>query len=165
MPRPHTKSQLVTEIQKETKALQQFLSGLTPEQMEQIGAVGEWSIKDVLAHLYEWQQMFFRWYEAGLRGETPAVPAEGYKWNQLPELNQAIYKRYHGCPLDEIMRAFWDSHAKTLALIESLSEDALVAPGLYPWMNNNALIAYLTANTGSHYRWARTEMRKVLKGK
>jgi len=30
-------------------------------------------------------------------------------------------------------------------------------------MNQNTLIAYITANTGSHYRWARTEMRKALR--
>ncbi|MFZ6027418.1 MAG: ClbS/DfsB family four-helix bundle protein [Chloroflexota bacterium] len=163
MPRPHTKSQLIAEAQKEAQALQQLLSDLNPVQMEQAGESGEWSVKDVLAHLYEWQQMFFRWYEAGLRGETPAVPAEGYKWNQLPALNQAIYERYRHRPLDEIVHAFWDSHTRTLALIESLSEETLVTPGLYPWMNKNALIAYLASNTGSHYHWARAEMRKALK--
>jgi hypothetical protein len=165
MPRPHTKTQLLTETQQEAEALRQYISTLTSEQMTQSGALGEWSVKDAIAHLYEWQQMFFRWYEAGLRGETPAVPAEGYNWRQLPALNQAIYERYHEHPLDEIVAAFWDSHAKTLALIESLSEEALTTPGLYPWMNQNALIGYISANTGSHYRWARTEMRKGLNKK
>jgi len=165
MPRPLNKTQLLDETRQEAEALRQFLSGLSAEQMTQPGALGEWSAKDVLAHLYEWQQMFFGWYEAGLRGEKPAVPAEGYKWSQLPALNQAIYTRYQERPLDEITAAFWDSHAKTLALIESLSDETLTAPGLYPWMNQNSLIAYLTANTGSHYRWARSEMRKTMKKK
>ncbi len=164
MPRVHNKSQLLLQTQEEAEALRQFLATLTLEQMNRPGTLGEWSVKDTLAHLYEWQQMFFRWYEAGLRGEKPAVPAEGYKWSQMPALNQAIYERYRDRPLDEIMTAFWESHAKTLELVESLSEETLTTPGLYHWMNKNALIAYVAANTGSHYRWARTEMRKALKG-
>jgi len=99
MPRPQTKAQLLTESQQEYDALEKFLAALTPEQMIQPGALGEWSPKDVLVHLYEWQQMLFRWYEAGQRGETPPIPAEGFKWSQLPALNQQIYEQYKNWPL------------------------------------------------------------------
>jgi hypothetical protein len=71
--------------------------------MEEPGIVGEWSVKDVLAHLYEWEQMVLRWLAAGKRGETPEVPAEGYKWNQLPALNEEIWLKYKDLPLDEIL--------------------------------------------------------------
>jgi hypothetical protein len=67
MPRPHTKTQLITETQQEYDALESFLAALTPEQLVQPEALGEWSPKDVLAHLYEWQQMFLRWARTGMR--------------------------------------------------------------------------------------------------
>jgi hypothetical protein len=102
--------------------------------------------------------MFFRWYEAGLRAETPAVPAPGYKWSQLPTLNQAIYEEYRDLPLEEVLSLFRESHQKTVKLIESLSESDLTIPGLYKWMNQNALMVYINANTGSHYRWAVTNI-------
>lgn len=127
------------------------------------GIMGNWSAKDVLAHLYEWQQMFLRWYEASLGGETPAVPAEGYKWSQIPALNQKIYETYRERPLAEVLADFRASHARTLALVETLSDETLTTPGLYPWMNKNALVAYLAANTSSHYAWARSGVRKGLK--
>jgi hypothetical protein len=163
MPRPHTKTQLIIESQQEYEALESLLAALTPEQMIQVGALGDWSPKDVLAHLYEWQQMLLRWYAAGLRGETPPIPAEGFKWSQLPALNQHIYAQYQDWPLEQVLEAFRTSHRKTVELIQGLSEADLTTPGLYPWMNQNMLIAYITANTGSHYRWARTEMRKNLR--
>jgi hypothetical protein len=122
--------------------------------------MGDWSAKDVIAHLYEWQQMFFRWYEAGLRGETPAVPAAGYKWSQLPALNQKIYETYRDYPWADLLADFRASHAKTLALVESLSDETIITPGLYPWMNKNSLIAYLASTTSSHYDWARSGLRK-----
>jgi hypothetical protein len=49
--------------------------------MVQADKLGQWSVKDTLAHLYEWKQMFFTWYESGLRGENPVLPAPGYKRN------------------------------------------------------------------------------------
>jgi hypothetical protein len=165
MPHPHTKAQLLTESQQEYNALESFLAALTSEQMVQPGALGEWSPKDVLAHLYAWQQMFFRWYEAGMRGETPHTPAEGYKWSQLPALNQQIYEQYKNWPLEKVFEAFRASHRRTVELIQALPDADLTTPGLYPWMNKNTLIAYITANTGSHYRWARTEMRKTLRSR
>ena len=76
MPRPTTKDQLLSDIYKERQALEQFLATLSPEQMTLEGIVGFWAVKDVLAHLLEWEQMVLGWYGAGLRGEPPHVPAE-----------------------------------------------------------------------------------------
>ena len=163
MPRPITKSELITESEKEYAALEKFLSPLTPQQMLQPGSLGDWSVKDVLAHLLEWQQLFFGWYAAGERRETPALPAEGYKWNQLPALNQAIYEKHHAVPLEDILARFRASHQQTMQFVETLTEEQLFTPGIYSWTNANRLAAYIAANTASHYRWARTEMRKALK--
>ena len=88
MPRPTSKTDLLAAIEKERSALETYLETLTLEQMTDPGIVGEWSVKDVLAHLIEWEQMVLGWHAAGLRGETPELPAPGFKWNQTPALNQ-----------------------------------------------------------------------------
>ncbi len=160
MPRPHTKPQILSESQKERQALEKFLSTLTPEQMEQPGMLGEWSAKDVLAHLYEWEQMVLSWLAAGQRGETPPVPAEGYKWNQLPALNEEIRGKHMSRSLDEMQKLYRESYEQIMDTIDKLSEEDLFTLGLYPWMNKNTLAAYFVSCTSSHYRWARKEMRK-----
>jgi hypothetical protein len=163
MPRPLNKTQLLEAAQKEYRKLELYLSSLTPGQITTPTAPGEWSVKDILAHLYEWQQMFFRWYEAGLRGKTPAVPAPGYKWSQLPALNQAIYEKYLNLPLDEVLALFRESHQKTVELMESLSDADLTTPGLYSWMNQNTLISYLNSITAAHFVWAMKECKKAVR--
>jgi uncharacterized protein (TIGR03083 family) len=163
MPRPFTKPQLLSESQKEHEALEQFLSTLSPEQMTRPGTLGDWSVKDVLAHLYEWEQMVLGWLAAGQRGESPHVPAEGYKWSQLPALNEKIREKHSSRSLEETLTLFRDSYNQIMKTIESLSEEALFTPGLYPWMNKNTLGAYFVSATSSHYRWARTEMKKGLR--
>jgi hypothetical protein len=160
MPRPTTKTAILSESRNEYAALEQLLATISPEEMAQPGLVGQWSAKDVLAHLTEWTQMVLGWYAAGLRGETPALPAPGYKWNQLPALNQHIYEKYRDEALADVLQGFHASHGQIMALVESLSEEELFTPGRYAWTKTNALASYIVSCTSSHYRWARTELRK-----
>lgn len=164
MSRPLNKTQLLAALQKEYTALEKFLAPLTTEQLALTSAPGAWAVKDVLAHLYEWQQMFFKWYEGGQRGENPAVPAPGYKWNQLPALNQAIYEQYQPLTPQQALTMFRESHQQMVEFIATLPEADLTAPGLYPWMKNNTLLAYLNSVTAAHYLWALKDAKKALKG-
>ncbi len=165
MPRPHTKELLLSESHKERDKLEGFLSTLTPDQMIQSGIVGDWSVKDVFAHLYEWEQMVLGWLAAGQRGDRPHVPAEGYKWNQLPALNEEIRRKHDHRSLEEVQIMFGESYQLTIQTIEGLSEEILFTSGLYPWMNKNTLAAYFTSCTSSHYRWALKEIRKGLRAR
>ena len=163
MPRPTNKTDLLAAIDQERGALETFLETLTPEQMVATGVVGEWSVKDVLAHLIEWEQMLLGWYRAGLQGEIPALPAPGYKWNQTPQLNQMIFEKHRHRRLSEVMEQFHASHQEILTVIRALSNEELFTVGRYVWTQGNTLGAYFVSATSSHYLWARKEIRKGLK--
>jgi nicotinamidase-related amidase len=163
MPEPTNKQQLLDEAQKKYEALGRQVASFTPEEMVRPGVIGTWSIKDILAHLLEWQTMLMGWYEAGLRGETPAVPAEEYNWSQLPELNQAIYERCRDAALDDVRSQLDASHRHMLDVVASLSEEELFTPERYAWIGINTLASYVDSCAGAHYRWARTGIRRGMK--
>lgn len=165
MAKPASKGQLLADIQSERETLEQFLRGLSEEQLTAPGTVGEWSAKDVMAHLAEWEGMFLAWYAAGKRGEAPHTPAPGFTWGQLPALNQQIYEKHRERSLQEVQQLFTDSHQAMLNAIQSMSVEELFTPGYYAWTKKHALAAYITPNTSRHYRWAITEMRKRFKSR
>lgn len=165
MPRAKSKEEILTKSKKERDALDEFLSSLPVEQMTEPGIVGDWSVKDVLAHLYEWEQMVLRWIAASERGETPSVPAEGYKWNHLPALNAEIQEKLSHHSLDEMQKMYQESHKQITRTIEDMPEKEMFTSGLYPWMNKNTLGAYFVSATSSHYRWALKEMKKGMRAK
>ena len=165
MPRPTSKKQLLETVEAEYKALEQLLAGLSPAQMTQPGVVGEWSVKDVIAHLLEWQQMVLTWHTAGLQGKVIPIPAEGLNWAQIPLLNQRIYETYRDIPLADIQKQFKASHKKMLSTIEGLSDSDMFTRGRYAWTKNNTLGTYFVSCTSSHYNWARTNTKKGLKAK
>ena len=165
MPRPTSKNDLLAAIEKERGALETYLETLTPEQLTEPGIVGEWSPKDVLAHLIEWEQMVLGWHAAGLRGEVPPLPAPGFKWNQTPQLNQQIYEKHRDRPLDEVLEQFQASHREILCVIQGLSNEELFTAGRYAWTKKNTLGTYMVSATSSHYLWARKEIRKGFRAK
>lgn len=165
MPRPTNKHQLLTQSQEEHDALIAYLKTLTPQQHIQANAVGEWAVKDVIAHLTAWMQMVLDWYAAGKRGEQPITPAEGYTWQQIPALNQRIYEQHRHQPLDEVMAEFEAAYQTIMAAIEQMTEDELFSPKFYKWTKTTTLGSYATSATCSHYAWARKEIRKATKSK
>ncbi len=163
MPRATTKGQLIEDAQTERAALEKLLATLTPEQMTQTKSADDWSAKDVLAHLIEWEGMVMKWYETGVKGKVPAVPSEEFNWGQLPQLNHAIYLKNRDKSLEDIQKEFKTSYKKIMKLIESIPEKELFTRGQYPWTKNNLLAAYFNSTTAAHYRWARGEIKKRVK--
>lgn len=165
MPRPTSKNDLLAAVEKERGALEELLSGISPEEMIEPGTVGSWSIKDVLEHVLEWEQMCLGWYRAGLKAEFPELPAPGFKWNQTPQLNQQIFENYRDLLLDDILAKFKASHHEILAVIQQLSNEDLFTAGRFLWTKKNTLGAYFVSATSSHYLWARKEIRKGRKAR
>ncbi|MBT8403639.1 MAG: ClbS/DfsB family four-helix bundle protein [Gemmatimonadetes bacterium] len=155
-----TKSDLIRDIEEQFSSLQQSLAAIPREHYDEAGVWGDdWSINDLIAHLSAWHGLFLGWYHAGVRGESPELPASGYKWNETPRLNRDIWKEHRGRATDDLLKAFDASHAEVLELARQSSPQDLLEPGRFGWTRKNALVTYLGANTASHYRFA----QKVLK--
>ncbi len=154
MPRPTTKKGLLALARERHAALDAFLEGQKRAALNQTHPATGWSVKDVLAHLTAWEQMVLSWYLAGLRGEVPAIPAEGFTWAQLPALNARILRQFHNRSLARVLADYRASYAETMALIESISEAELFARGQFAWTGKHTLGDFFVSNTSSHYAWA-----------
>jgi hypothetical protein len=122
---------------------------------------GGWSIKDILAHLVEWQQMNLDWYAAGLRGEKPAMPAPGFTWRELPRLNAMIQRKHARRSLQAVLKDYRYHHEQIVALIDTLFDKDLVTLGRFSWTRPSwTLSDYFRVNTIAHYLWARTRIRR-----
>ncbi len=163
MPRPQSKQELIDIIHKERTKLDRALEALSEQQKCQGGACGDWSVKDILAHLVDWERRCLRWYRAGLRGEAPKTPDANFNWRELPALNHMIYETYRDWPLADVEQAYQMSFEETLRVLDHITEDELFTPNAYPWTGNSLLRDYLNSSTASHYRWASKLIRKFAK--
>ncbi len=162
MGRRLTQKELLEEIQLERKMLDDTLAPIPERWMTRSGVTrGGWSVKDILAHLVEWQQMNLDWYAAGLRGDKPAMPAPGFTLREIPRLNQMIYRKHHRRPLYAVLDDYHSYHERIVGLIKTLSDADLITLGRFSWTGPSwTLSDYLRASTAAHYLWARTRIRR-----
>jgi hypothetical protein len=160
-----SKRELVESLEEEHRTFV-ALAGSVPRTRHKEGGVwGDgWTIHDLFAHLMEWEQMFLRWYREGLEGLEPALPAPGFKWNETPRLNRAIWKKHRDRSGEKVRAEFDASYEEVLSTVRLLSEEELFTPGHFKWTKRSRLVSYLGANTTSHYRTATKILRRWLRG-
>jgi len=160
-----SKEALMRDIRTEHDSLCARLREIPKVRWREKGVWGDgWTVSDLVAHLAEWQRMFLIWYEDGLRGTTPEMPAPGYKWNEMPRLNRAIWEKHRSRSLAAVMNDFESGYSRIVQLAEALSPEQLLMPGEFEWTGKNALTTYLGPNTASHYRFAIKVIKRWLKG-
>lgn len=157
--RAKSKEELLDSIRTARELLDKKFSSLSPTQMTWPGSMAGWSVKDILAHLVDWEQRFIGWYQAGLRGEIPETPAPGMKWSDLPALNRMGYERHKDETLESVLKDYQNSYQKILELVEAMKEEEIFEAGCYPWTGKTTLLVWIAANTSSHYDWARRNIR------
>jgi hypothetical protein len=153
------KEVILERIRVQRSRLEKSLGAIPLEVMEKVGMVGEWSVKDLLAHLVEWERMFMGWYQAGLRGEVHDIPAHGYSWRDMDELNEHIYQKHRQRLLEDVVEDFRRSFEEIYAMVEAMPEEEMFALGCYQWVGSGNLVSYILANTANHYRWANDKLR------
>ncbi|GAP12782.1 uncharacterized conserved protein [Longilinea arvoryzae] len=155
-----SKDQLLRDIQTERNRLENCLSELTNDELEQPGVTGDWSVKDILAHLAAWERLLLEWYQAGLRGGSSTILPVGMSRKKIDRLNQAIYEKNKDRPLNEVISEFNKSYKQVLTAIEAMSEEDLFGHGRIDWTGKLLLADYVAGNTCNHYAWAKTQIRK-----
>jgi hypothetical protein len=164
MPQPKSKAQIVKRLHAERRRLEQNLAGLTADEMLLPGAVGPWSVKDVLAHLADWEARMPGWIAAARRGETVETPESGLTWKQVDVVNQRIYERHRDRRLDEVLAYFRETHDEFMAMVEAMPEDEILERGRYVFTGGSAVYDWLTAYA-AHDLWGKTKLRAWIKAR
>lgn len=160
--RAKSKKELLESIRSTRELLEKKYSKLTPKQMVWPESMGEWSVKDILAHLVDWEQRFIGWYKAGLQGEVPVTPALGFTWRELPKLNQVRYDHHKNESLEFVLEQFAQSYDEIYELVKGMREQEIFEAKYYEWTGNSPLLLWIAANTSSHYNWTRRNIRTTV---
>jgi len=159
-----SKDELIESIENEHRKFAELVSSIARDRYLEAGVWGDgWNIRDLLAHLTEWEQMFLIWFREGRAGKRPDLPAKGYKWNQTPALNQAIWDKHRRRSVTEVLADFETSYQEIFSLAQELTPEELLIPGYFVWTGKNPLTTYLGANTTSHYRTATKILERWLR--
>ncbi len=160
MTKYRSKTELMKAIQVEHHRLDNLLNAIPKEDMLRKGVVGDWSIKDVLAHLTAWERLLLDWYKAGFKGRNPSLPNPvGMSKKAIDALNKEIFKQNREVTLADVWKNYRDNYLQVLATLEVIREKDMFMPGRYAWTGKFTLADYIAGNTCNHYLWAKTKIR------
>jgi hypothetical protein len=110
--------------------------------MNQPGPMGEWTFKDLTAHLAAWRNYRIPMVEAAGRGEpipAPPWPAELAE-DDYDEINAWFQQRDAARSLDDVLGDYDGSFERLARAIEELPEDVAHDPQALPWMGGETAV-------------------------
>jgi len=145
-----TKDELLGEIEREWEALQAVIQDLTDEQMTRIPVAGDWTVKDLLAHVAVWQSRLVTNLYKVERGVPPAdvdlTPM------QVDRLNAQFYQDQKGRPLERVLEDLYDVHLALLNRLDGFSDAMLSDAKRFKWMKGAPLSAFVAEDSIEHTR-------------
>jgi hypothetical protein len=167
MPRPKTKKELLSLSQENYNKLMGLVESFSETERNNKFPKGylNRNSTDVLAHLHHWHLMVLDWYVIGMTGKKPDMPAKGYSWKTVPELNRMIREKYKDVDYARVKNLLDCSYNDIQKLIKSHSNQELFEKKKYKWTGTTSLGAYLISATSSHYDWGYRLIKKATKVK
>lgn len=128
MNRSARKAEIVSQIHATHQPLEALLAGISESDMIQSGVNGEWSVKDMLAHITWWEQHLLR----RLRTSHDDLDAEGGDASSTTDdVNAGIFSANRDRSLTDVRAAFDASYREVLETISALTDDELAPDETY----------------------------------
>jgi hypothetical protein len=143
-----TKKEILDAMNDSRAKLLKSVDGLSPSAMQEPGVVGEWSVRDTLAHITRWEAELVRLLFQLKQGQTPDFPT--LTEPDFDKTNARFQKESLGRPLDLILADFQTVRKQTQRRLDEYTDQEISEPGVYPVLKGNALLGYIVGNTYEH---------------
>ena len=157
------RTRLLDQIDATRARWQQLVADVPADRMEEPGAMGAWTFKDVASHVTAWRRKTIARLEAAGRGEPmPALPwPEELGEDEDDPINAWIHDRTKDRPLTEALADADASYDDLAAAINALTDEDLRDPDRFPWLTGTALE---DVDFASHLRTHEADVRRWLEG-
>jgi uncharacterized protein (TIGR03083 family) len=132
----------VERLEQEWRALLAAVDAVPGEALTRPGVTGDWSVRDLLAHISSWEVEFLQAVPIILADRR--LPRYSATYGGIDAFNALVRERARAQSLDELRRALTDTHARLLAtLAETPLQEARIEARLR---------RRLSLDTYRHYR-------------
>jgi uncharacterized protein (TIGR03083 family) len=111
------------QIERAWAALQDSYAGLPDARLTAPGVIGDWSVKDVLAHVTTWEEEALKHVPVILEGGRPP---RYVTYGGIDAFNARMTEQKRALSLDEVLSQLHDTHDRLLGFVASMPEDQLL---------------------------------------
>ena len=143
------KAELLLALDESRENFLNAIEGLSDEDLETPGVIGDWSIKDILAHLTMWEAELVRLLWQASQGRKPNTEHFSNDLD-VDEINAKWYKQSQSRPLQRILDDFHGVRTQTIRRVEAYSDQDLNNPQRYPWLDGAPLWEWIAGDSFEH---------------
>ncbi len=148
---PTTLPELIEDIRRERAALNAVLARVPDARMYEPGVIGDWSVKDVVAHLGVWLARAITMLFQAERSGRPVPPHVLLKTGDWDKVNAADHAAQKDRPLERVLADFHETHAQVLKRLQGWRDAAaLFDAQRYPSLEGRSLAYYVWSDSAEH---------------
>lgn len=149
------KDHILTALREQFKQLEELFASLNEEQLTAPHFDDNWSIKDIVNHLWGWQQISIARVSAGVLGCEPTFPdwlmnCPGGWDEDSNQTNAWIYKNFHSRSWTQANNHWREGFLQLLDSGQKVSEKDLLDGDRYVWLRGYSLAFILIASYEHH---------------
>lgn len=150
------KQRIMTMLRSELRRWEALIASLSSAQLTTPLLPNHQSMKDVLAHLYAWQQVSIARLEAAQRNAEPVFPEwlaglDPESETDREDFNARIHATYHAQPWSQVYQKWYAGFQWFLKLADAIPTADLLDATKYPWLKGYPLIAVLHGSYEHHH--------------
>ncbi len=118
------RSQLLKRLDKAWEAFKESYAGLSDSELMEPGITGDWSVKDIIAHVTRWEEEALTHLPLILDGGKP--PRYSVTYGGIDAFNAQATEQKRNLSLSEVLRQQDDMHRRLIDFIQSAPEDQFI---------------------------------------
>lgn len=134
-----TKGEVLAAIEQERRAWEDLLAEIGEARMLEPGPMGEWTFKDLAAHLTGWRARSMQRLEAAANNQPEPAPSWPANRTTDDEINAWLHEANTDRLLGEVIGESRESFARLAEIVQMLPDEALNDPDRFPWLEGRAL--------------------------
>jgi hypothetical protein len=115
------RQQLLARIETAWAAFNHAFAGLPEAALAEPGVTGDWSVKDLIAHVTIWEDEALTHLPHIIAGGTP--PRYSVTYGGIDAFNAQMVERRRAISLAEVLQQMDDTHQRLIAFVETMPED------------------------------------------
>ncbi len=119
------KQQVIGKLEKAWEAFNESYAGLSDDEMVQPGVTGDWSIKDIQAHVSWWEEEALKHLPNILQGKRP--PRYSVVYGGIDAFNAQMTELKRNLSLSEVQRQLDETHSRLIEYLQGAPEEQFTA--------------------------------------
>ncbi|MCU0484489.1 MAG: ClbS/DfsB family four-helix bundle protein [Anaerolineales bacterium] len=142
------KQELLDQLENERERFLDAIEGLSDEDLQRPGVVGDWSVKDIMSHISRWEAELIKLLWQARQGQKPT--SMHFTQVDVDATNLEWFKESHLRPLRMVLDDFQAVRNQTILRTEAFSEKDLADPKRFKWAKDRPLADWIASDSFEH---------------